>query len=71
MKASIGRVVHFTDEGECQAAIVIDVNDDNVDLAVFDKRHGYQQHREVFSDPVTVGQAWNNGQWHWPERIDE
>lgn len=71
MKPSVGRVVHATIDGECHAAIVIGAYPDPsiVDLAVFNRNHGYEQWRELYLDPQAPGEAAKDEHWHWPEQV--
>lgn len=71
MKPSIGRVVHYNDEEGCNAAMIIDVRDDHVDLQVFHKTQGGLYIREIYLDPQGPGEANRDNTWHWPERVDE
>jgi hypothetical protein len=68
MDPSIGRNVHFVDEGGVhRAALVTGVRDDeSVDLAVFPTR-GFRNVDSVKSDE----RGKSAGTWHWPERQDE
>jgi len=62
MRVSIGRIVHYVDDGGCAAAIVTDIyNDQIIDLWVFDE----QIHHQI---RVNWNEAHDNGTWHWPER---
>ncbi|MGG1672899.1 hypothetical protein ACIFOE_20125 [Paenibacillus sp. NRS-1783] len=63
MKPSIGRVVHYKDELTSNAALVIDVHDDEtVDLQVF-----YSDGDICHSTNVKQGDE--SGQWNWPPRV--
>lgn len=59
-KPSIGRIVHykFPDGGECLAAIVVNVfEDESVSLVIWE-RNGSQNYVIAKDD-----------EWHWPERV--
>lgn len=73
MKASIGRMVHYSDDSGCNAAVIIDVDPDPsiVDLQVFHKEQGGGYYREIHLDPADPDGGNRNNHWHWPERVDE
>lgn len=68
---SIGRIVHFVQDGACQAAIVTRVRDresGSVDLHVFGgegRAEGMQWNASAAYAEGRIG-----GTWHWPERED-
>lgn len=60
---TIGRIVHFHDEGGPYAALVTAVNaDDSLELATFGRNSLYFQHGVRF-DPHGA-----HGSWNWPPR---
>lgn len=72
MKPSIGRIVHYVDEGgDCMAAMIVGVNSSSptaVNLTVFGPLPGQvQARRSVLKDDMVAGVS---GTWHWPERVD-
>lgn len=63
-RASIGRVVHFAEEGGPYAAIVAGVNeDDSLELATLGKNSLYFQHEVKFDADGA------KGTWRWPPRV--
>lgn len=68
MKPTIGRIVHFHQEGGPYPAIVTAVNESGtVELATFGKNSLYFQH----DVPEWTGQGPvpANGTWSWPPRV--
>jgi hypothetical protein len=60
---SIGRIVHFHDEGGPYAALITAVNDDgSVELVTFGRNSFYFQHG------VQAGSG-EPGTWTWPPRV--
>jgi hypothetical protein len=65
-KPTVGRVVHFHDEGGPYASIVTVVNPDgSLELATFGRNSIYFQHG------VREGTALEKGTWTWPPRVEE
>ena len=73
MKPSIGRIVHYVSYGtpggeytsECRAAVITDVADSDVSLAVLNPTGLFFDQSPVFSDEH------EGGTWHWPERVED
>ncbi len=65
-KVSVGRAVHFSEDGEaCLAATVAAVNDDgSVNLSYLSSFGGNRQIQNVAEDDSAKA-----GRWHWPERV--
>jgi hypothetical protein len=63
-KPSIGRIVHFAEEGGPYAAVVTAVNpDETVELATLGKNSLYFQHGVKFDADGL------KGTWRWPPRV--
>ena len=63
MKPSIGRIVHYNSKNGTCAALVINVQSDElIDLQVFD-RDGSTRH------VTSVEQGETLGMWNWPPRV--
>lgn len=65
-KPTIGRVVHYHDEGGPYAAIITEVGKDEwarevVELVTFGRNSVYFQHAVIFG-----GEAPEAGTWSWP-----
>lgn len=67
MKPSIGRIVHYTAWGGCQAAIITAVHPEPADL----ESVGLTTFPgAVDRHPVPHDEGKSNGSWHWPERVE-
>lgn len=70
LKPSVGRIVHYLEDGKCLAALVTQVREsevvETVDLAVF--APGVADHRP--RKRVFLGEPTEGGTWHWPERVE-
>lgn len=67
-KPSIGRIVHFHEEGGPYAAIVTAINPDGtVELATLGRNSLYYQHNIPFSG-ASEGKENSKGTWSWPPR---
>lgn len=63
-KPSLGRVVHFAEEGGPYAAIIVGVNpDESVELATFGPNSLYFQHNIKFDADGA------KHTWRWPPRV--
>lgn len=70
MDVSLGRIVHFVEEGSIEsAAIVTDVHQNGtVDLILFRK---YPAHMLSPMQDVPHDEQKSKSSWHWPERAPE
>lgn len=72
MKPSVGRIVHMTRFGKCNAAIVFEVDPLTLSPEIGTDLVGLTVFPECASlSPIAVGESGVNGTWHWPERVEE
>jgi len=76
MKPTIGRIVHYTPDNipsnVPRAAIITDVNDQEVHLHVFNPVHEDPPVEVLFNVPFTAEEAGTSearGHWSWPKRM--
>lgn len=62
MNPSVGRIVHYHDEGKSFAALIVGVFEGVVNLVVWNE---FGNQIEV----LNVKQGDNPGQWDWPPRV--
>lgn len=72
MRPSIGRIVHYVDNGKHCPAIIIDLNlNDTVDLVIFKDPNRWPKEGQTSWHAYAVRFDDINkysGTWHWPER---
>lgn len=69
---SIGRIVHYNDDGRCLPAIITEVAGGAVALVIFNP-NGLQFALGVEEDTVKEGilvRRVRHATWHWPERVE-
>lgn len=69
---SIGRIVHFYDLGQCDAAMIVATNEatseqrDEVNLVIWDSLGDRTFGEQI---PFYDGDDRPDQTWHWPERV--
>ncbi|MEU8760638.1 hypothetical protein [Streptomyces sp. NPDC048659] len=61
---TVGRIVHYTFDGTCMAALITAVTEDATSMTFFGPEGGQASYPDVpFSDTAPHP----NASWHWPE----